>query len=86
MWYTLYVKQDYANGQLSLGLIYALGNDVIQDNFTAPNGNKNGVKLRNFVAKKMTSADISTYRNLPVNVSKKIQRVLKRPNLIYKKQ
>jgi len=52
--------------------MYALGNGVIQDNIyahmwgnlAASNGNKKGGKLRDFVAKQMTPAQIADAQKL----------------------
>ena len=67
-WYRLAAEQGNAFAQSNLGVMYAQGTGVIQDNvyahmwgnLGASNGNENGGKLRDFVAKEMTPADIST--------------------------
>ena len=71
-WYKLSAEQGNANAHLSLGLSYALGQGVIQDNIyahmwaniSASSGNKNAFKVRDIIAKRMTSADISTAQKL----------------------
>ena len=71
-WYRLSAEQGFAIAQLNLGISYTLGNGVIQDNIYAhmwvnisvSNGHKNAVKVRDFIAKKMTSTDISTAQKL----------------------
>ena len=71
-WYRLSAEQGFVIAQLNLGISYTLGNGVIQDNIYAhmwvnisvSNGHKNAVKVRDFIAKKMTSTDISTAQKL----------------------
>ena len=71
-WYRLAAKQGYANAQGNLGVMYALGKGVLKDyvyahmwgNLAASNGNELGAKLRDFVEKKMTPADLSTAQKL----------------------
>ena len=70
--WTPLAEQGDANAQHSLGVMYAKGDGVPQDYKTAvkwwklaaSNGNKGGNKLRDFVAKKMTPADISKAQDL----------------------
>jgi len=71
-WYRLSAEQGNANAQGNLGVMYGTGHGVIQDNvyahmwgnLAASNGNENGGKVRDIVAKKMTPADISTAQKL----------------------
>ena len=71
-WYRLAAEQGDALAQTNLGVMYANGTGVIQDyvrahmwgNLGASNGNENGAKLRDLVAKKMTPADISKAQRL----------------------
>ncbi len=71
-WYTLAAEQGIADAQNNLGVMYGTGQGVIQDNvyahmwgnIAASNGDENGGKLRDIVAKGMTPADISTAQNL----------------------
>ena len=71
-WYRLAAKQGDASAQTNLGVMYGLGQGVIQDwvyahmwgNVASSNGNENGGKLRDFAAKQMTPADISTAQKL----------------------
>ena len=71
-WYSLSAKQGDAFAQFNLGLMYGLGQGVTQDDFYAhmwgnlgaSNGNEDGGKLRDIVAKGMTPADISTAQKL----------------------
>ena len=66
-WYTQAAEQGYAAAQSNLGLMYAVGQGVLQDTIMAhmwanigfANGNENGGKARDMVAKKMTTADVS---------------------------
>ena len=70
--YILSAEQGNVNAQYNLGLLYGMGNGVIQDNIyahmwwniSASNGHKNAVKNRDIIAKKMTTADISTAQKL----------------------
>ena len=65
-------EQGNASAQLNLGVMYGMGRGVIRDdvyahmwgNIAATNGHKLGAKLRDFVGKKMTPADISTAQRL----------------------
>jgi hypothetical protein len=65
-------KQGNAGAQFGLSVKYAFVNGVPQDNvyacmwgsLGASNGSDNRGKLRNFVATKMTAADISTAQKL----------------------
>ena len=71
-WYTLAAEQGNTNAQYNLGAMYAFGQGVLKDyvyahmwgNLAASNGNELGAKLRDFVEKKMTPADISTAQKL----------------------
>ena len=71
-WYRLAAEQGLARAQYNLGQMYAFGTGVLKDyvyahmwgNIAATNGNKMGAKLRDFVEKKMTPADISTAQKL----------------------
>ena len=65
-WYTLAAEQGVASAQTNLGWMYDKGYGVKQDNvyahmwgnIAASNGNENGGKLRDFVAKEMTVSQI----------------------------
>ena len=78
-WYTLAAEQGYALAQFNLGVMYDKGEGVIQyyvrahmwGNLGASNGNENGAKLRDLVAKKMTPADISKAQRLARECVKK---------------
>ena len=78
-WYTLAAEQGYALAQFNLGVMYDKGEGLIQDyvrahmwgNLGASNGNENGAKLRDLVAKKMTPADISKAQRLARECVKK---------------
>ena len=71
-WYRLAAEQGYAPAQSKLGASYSLGRGVIQDNvyahmwanIGASNGDKEAIKIRDIIAKRMTSADISTAQKL----------------------
>ena len=71
-WYKLSAEQGNANAQIGLGIMYGTGKGVIQDNIyahmwaniSASSGNKNAFKVRDIIAKRMTSADISTAQKL----------------------
>ena len=64
--YKLAAEQGYADAQLNLGLMYYLGNGVLEDfalahmwaNIAAANGSKNGTKTRDLAADEMAQADI----------------------------
>ena len=70
--WTSLAKQGNANAQNNLGGMYAIGQGVIRDyvyahmwtNLAASNGNKNGGKLRDFIAKQMTSSQIEKAKKL----------------------
>ena len=70
--YILSAEQGNVNAQYNLGLLYGMGNGVIQDNIyahmwwniSASTGHKNAVKNRDIIAKRMTTADISTAQKL----------------------
>jgi TPR repeat protein len=71
-WYRLAAEQGVAVAQGNLGEFYRIGKGVPQDivyahmwgNLASSNGNENGGKLRDFVAKQMTPADISAAQKL----------------------
>jgi len=71
-WWKLAAEQGVAGAQGNLGATYAFGTGVLKDyvyahmwgNLAASNGNELGAKLRGFVEKKMTPADISTAQKL----------------------
>ena len=71
-WYRLAAEQGDADAQYNLGVMYGKGQGVIRDyvyahmwgNIAASNGNENGGRLRDFVEKNMTPADISTAQKL----------------------
>jgi uncharacterized protein len=78
-WYTLAAKQGYALAQYNLGRMYGLGTGVIQDNVYAhmwgniasSNGNKNGAKVRDLAAKRMTPSQLETAQKLARECVKK---------------
>ncbi len=78
-WYRLAAGQRHASAQNNLGLMYALGRGLIKDNVYAhmwaniasANGAEDGRKLRETMAKKMTSADISKAQDLARECIKK---------------
>jgi hypothetical protein len=71
-WYRLAAEQDAAGAHYNLALMYYNGEGVLLDyvyahmwaNISAFNGNENAIKLRDYVAKEMTSADISEAQKL----------------------
>ena len=71
-WYRLSAEQGDASAQGNLGTMYAFGEGVLKDylyahmwgNLGAMNGNEKGSKLRDYVEKKMTPAEISTAQRL----------------------
>jgi TPR repeat protein len=71
-WYRLAAEQGHALAQGNLGTSYAFGTGVLKDyvrahmwgSIAATNGNKLGAKLRNFVEKKITPAQIDTAQKL----------------------
>jgi uncharacterized protein len=71
-WYTLAAEQGFATGQYFLGMMYVLGSGVIKDavyahmwlNIAASNGDEDGGKLRDLVAKEMTSSQIEKAQEL----------------------
>ena len=71
-WWRLAAEQGFTDAQTSLGLMYAAGEGVIQDKFyaymwgniAASSGNEDGARLRDIVAKEMTSSDASAARKL----------------------
>jgi TPR repeat protein len=72
-WYRLAAEQGFANAQSNLGLMYAYGQGVIQDNvyahmwwnIAASSGHKSAVENRDIVAKQMTPARIEDAQKLP---------------------
>ena len=78
-WYTLAAEQGYALAQFNLGVMYDKGEGVIQDyvrahmwgNLGAYNGNENGAKLRDLVAKKMTPSQLEKTQDLARECMKK---------------
>ena len=70
--WTPLAEQGDAGAQSNLGVMYGNGTGVIQDNvyahmwgnLAASNGNENGGKLRDFVAKEMTPSQIETAQKL----------------------
>ena len=68
----LLAKQGNAAAHYELGVMYAKGQDVIQDNIyahmwmniAASSGIKNAVKNREIIANQMTTAEISEAENL----------------------
>ena len=71
-WYTLAAEQGFATAQYNLGFMYRKGQGVIKDNvyahmwgnISASNGSENGSKLREKVAKTMTTAQIEKAQDL----------------------
>ena len=71
-WYKLAAEQGNAIAQYNLGLSYYYGEGVIQDNvyahmwtnISASNGDEDGVKARDIIAKEMSSTDISQAQKL----------------------
>ena len=71
-WYTLAAEQGTATAQYNLGFMYRKGQGVIKDNvyahmwgnIAASNGSENGSKLREKVAKTMTTAQIEKAQDL----------------------
>ena len=65
-WYTLAAEQGHAAAQTNLGVMYALGQGVIKDNVYAhmwaniasSNGDEDGGKFRELVAKEMTQSQL----------------------------
>jgi len=78
-WFRLSAEQGNAGAQGNLGARYAFGKGVLKDyvyahmwgNIAATNGNELGTKLRGFIEKKMTPADISTAQKLARECVKK---------------
>ncbi len=66
-WYRKAAEQGYARAQSNLGLMYAKGHGIPQDyvqahmwaNLGATNGDKEGTKVRDFIAKQMTPTQIA---------------------------
>ena len=71
-WYRLAAEQGHADAQNNLGAMYGNGRGVPQDyirahmwsNLAAANGSPKSSGLRDFIAKRMTTADISTAQKL----------------------
>lgn len=71
-WYRKAADQGHVSAQVNLGIRYAKGQGVPQDyvqahkwsNLAAATGDKNAIKNRDIVAKKMTPADISKAQKL----------------------
>ena len=71
-WWTLAAEQGDASAQNNLGNMYRLGTEVIQDkvyahmwaNLAGSNGSKKGRELRDFVAERMTPAQITEAQRL----------------------
>ena len=71
-WFRLAAEQGNANAQYNLAVMYANGQGVIQDNvyahiwlnIAASSGDKDVVKNRDGLAKRMTPADISKAQDL----------------------
>jgi TPR repeat protein len=71
-WYRLAAEQGYASAQSNLGWMYGNGHGVIQDytrahmwsNIAASQGDKDSVKNRDFIAKKMTPSQIAEAQKL----------------------
>ena len=71
-WYTLAAEQGNADAQYNLGVMYGLGNGVIQDsvyahmwaNLAASNGSKKGGEMRDFTAERMTPAQVAEAQRL----------------------
>jgi hypothetical protein len=71
-WYTLAAEQGFADAQFNLGVMYVQGTGVPQDNVYAymwgsiadSNGDENGGKLRDGVAKEMTASQIEKAQEL----------------------
>ena len=71
-WYRLAAEQGFANAQSNLGLMYAYGQGVIQDNvyahmwwnIAASSGHKSAVKGRDIVAKKMNPSQLEIAQDL----------------------
>ncbi|HJM83349.1 MAG TPA: sel1 repeat family protein [Nitrospinota bacterium] len=72
-------EQGHADAQYKLGLMYHFGRGVLKDNVYAhmwfsiavPSGNKDAYEFRDIVAKRMTSAEISTAKELARECVKK---------------
>ena len=71
-WYRLAAEQGDAKAQTNLGVMYAKGDGVIADkvyahmwgNIGSSNGNENGGKLRDFLAKRMTPSQLEKAQDL----------------------
>jgi TPR repeat protein len=66
-WYRLAAEQGYADAQFNLGVMYANGEGVIQNNVSAhmlfnlagAQGDEEGRKNRDLISKQLTTSDIS---------------------------
>ena len=71
-WVRLAAEQGHASAQTNLGIMYGIGQGVIHDNvyahmwgnLSASNGDENGGKLRDLVAKEMTPTQLKTAQRL----------------------
>ncbi len=78
-WYTKAAAQGYAKAQSNLAIMYANGQGVPQDNvyahmwsnLAAVDGGENASKIRDIIAKRMTTADISKAQSLARECLKK---------------
>ena len=78
-WYTLAAEQGNASAQFNLGVMYDEGEGVPQNdktavkwyNLAASQGDKDATKYRDFVAKRMTPADVSKAQRLAQKCVKK---------------
>jgi uncharacterized protein len=72
MWYRRAAEQGDAKAQTNLGVMYGNGSGVLQDNIyahmwsniAAASGHKTAAGNRDFIAKRMTSADVSAAQEL----------------------
>jgi TPR repeat protein len=80
-WFTKAAELGYADAQCNLGLMYYDGNGVIQDyvqahawvNVSSANGNNNGQKGRDLIAKNMTPEQIAKAQELAKQYFEKYQ-------------
>jgi uncharacterized protein len=71
-WYTLAAEQRVASAQSNLGVMYGKGQGVIKDfvyahmwlNIAASSGEKDAVKYRDIVAKRMTPSQLEKAQDL----------------------
>ena len=74
-WFRLSAEKGYASAQFNLGLMYVKGQGVLQDyalahmwfNIAGSNGNKDAVKNRNIVEKKMSKQQIEKAQEMARN-------------------